>query len=383
MSAIVLLAVNDFPPRLGGEATLYHALARHLRPEEALVLAPRAPGDTSVDGGLAVPVVRRWLPDHGGVPRRLARSLLAGAYVAALLVTRRVRYIVCGQLLSLGAPIRLLAGLAGIPYAVIVHGADVADYHDRPIWGRMARWVVSGAEVVLANSGFTLGLLERLLPGAARRAIVLPLGVDPARPVDPARLAGLRERYRIGDGPVIMTVARLVPMKGQDVVIRALPRLLERFPGLTYLVVGQGEYREPLERLAREAGVASRVVFAGGVPAEELPAHYALGTLFVQLSRATGEYDGLEGFGLSLLEAASHGLPCIAGRSGGVPEAVEEGQSGLLIPPEDPEAFVRAAARLLADPVERSRMSGAARRWAAAHPWERSAACLRSLLEGA
>ena len=110
---------------------------------------------------------------------------------------------------------------------------------------------------------------------------------------------------------------------------------------------------------------------------------YALATLFVQLSRATGGYDGLEGFGLSFLEAASHGLPCIAGKSGGVPEAVEDGQSGLLIPPEDPEAFVRAAAGLLADPDERSRMSRAARRWAAAHPWERSAACLRSLLGAA
>jgi len=93
--------------------------------------------------------------------------------------------------------------------------------------------------------------------------------------------------------------------------------------------------------------------------------------------------DGLEGFGLSFLEAASHGLPCIAGRSGGVPEAVEEGQSGVLISPEDSEAFVRAATRLLADPAERSRMSREALRWAASHPWERSAACLRSLLGGA
>ena len=149
-------------------------------------------------------------------------------------------------------------------------------------------------------------------------------------------------------------------MKGHAVVIEALPTLVRLFPELVYLVVGRGPERQALEERARARDVATHVRFAGAVPSHELAAHYDLATLFVQLSRATGGYDGLEGFGLSFLEAASHGLPCIAGKSGGVPEAVEDGQSGLLIPPEDPEAFVRAAAGLLADPDERSRMSRAA-----------------------
>ncbi len=378
--ARLLLAVNDFPPLLGGEATLYHALARHLPPGDAIVLAPRAEGDRDIDAGLSVEVVRRWLPSHGGLARRALRAVVGGAHLLALLFSRRVRYLLCGQILALGVPTRILSRPFRLRYAVFVHGADVADYHHRRFFRGLLRWVIAGADTVVANSRFTADLVDRLLPGAARRLVVLPLGVDPPAPVMPDDLALLRRRYGLGDGPVLLTVARLVAMKGHDVVIEALPRLLARHPALIYLIVGAGPCRASLERLAAARGVTRSVVFAGRVPAAELGSHYALATLFVQLSRVTGRYDGLEGFGLSFLEAASHGVPCIAGRSGGVPEAVLEGESGLLIPPESPADFAAAVERLLSDPLERARMSKAARSWAAAHTWERAGACLRALV---
>ena len=378
----MLLAVNDFPPVVGGEATLYFGLARHLGPREAVILAPRAEGDAEVDAELPVQVVRRWLPAHGGELRRAARALLGGLHLAVLLARRRFDYLVCGQLLSIGAPMALLGRLIRIRYAVFVHGADLADYAQRPPWGRLARWVVAGAHTVIANSRFTASLIDRLLPGAARRIVVLPMGVDPAPPADPGQVESLRRRYGLGAGPVLLSVSRLVPMKGHDVVIEAMPRLLARFPDLAYLVVGEGENLSALRTLARERGVAGRVVFAGSVPARELGAHYRLATLFVQLSRATGSYDGLEGFGLSYLEAASHGLPCIAGRSGGVPEAIDEGESGLLLPPRDSAALAAAVERLLADRAALQRLSQGALQWAASHPWEASARCLRSLANG-
>ena len=377
---MVLLAVNDFPPLLGGESTLYHGLARHLPPRETLVLAPRLPGDAEVDARLPVRVVRRFLPAHGGTLSRLARAACGAFHLAAQLARPGLRYVLCGQLLSLGGPVRVLAGLRRVPYAVFVHGADLSDYHARPVWGRLARWVVAGADAVIANSRFTASLIERLLPGAARRIVVLPMGVDPPRSVEPGVVEALRRRYAVGAGPVLLSVSRLVEMKGHDVVIEALPRLAGRFPGVRYLVVGDGPERARLEDLARERGVPGRVVFAGIVPAAELPAHYRLATLFVQLSRATDGYDGLEGFGLTFLEAASYGLPSVAGRSGGVPEAVADGESGLLVPPGDPAALAAAAARLLSDPSERERMGQAARRWAGSHTWEQAARCVSSLL---
>jgi phosphatidylinositol alpha-1,6-mannosyltransferase len=375
--------VNDFPPLLGGESTLYHALARRLAPDEAVVLAPRMPGDAAFDRDLAVTVLRRRIPEHAGHLSRLARSAASAAHLASSLLSHPCQYLVCGQLLSLGVPMRLAARLLGLPYAVFVHGADLLDYHDRPPWGRLARWVIEGADTVVANSRFTAALVERLLPGAARRLVVLPLGVDPPREPSAGSLEELRRRHRITGGPVLLSVSRLVPCKGHDVVLRALPEMLPRHPGLRYLVVGAGPQLEPLRRLAHEMAVADHVVFCGRVPAADLPAYFRVATLFVQLSRETGGYDGLEGFGLAFLEAASHGLPVIGGRSGGVPEAVLDGITGLLVPPLDAAAFASAVLRLLADPEERLRMSEAGRAWAVGHSWDRSAAILRSLWIGA
>ncbi len=380
---MLLLAVNDFPPLLGGESTLYFGLARHLGAQDAVVLAPRSEGAAAVDAALRVEVVRRWLPAHGGEIRRAARTLLEGLHLATLVARRRFDYLVCGQLLSIGAPMALLARLLRIRYGVFVHGADLADYAHSAVWRSLAGWIVRGAHTVIANSRFSATLVDRLLPGAARRIVVLPMGVDPAPPVPAGQLLELRRRYGLETGPVLLSVSRLIPMKGHDVVIDALPRLVARFPDLVYLVVGNGDHLEALRERARERRVPERVVFAGAVPASELAAHYRLATLFVQISRATGEYDGLEGFGLTYLEAASHGIPCIGGRSGGVPEAIDDGRSGVIVPPSDPGALAATVERLLCDPPALRRLSQGALRWAASHSWEASARCLRSLAEGA
>lgn len=375
----VLFAVNDFPPIGGGESRLYHALARHLPASSAVLLAPSLPGDAAVDALLPVEVIRRPIPAHTGTVSRMLRAAAGGAHLARLLARRRFRYLVCGQLLSLGGPTRLLARTLGIPYAVFVHGADLLDYHDRPPWGWLARRVVEGADAVVVNSRFTGELVERLLPGAARRTLVLPMGVDQAPAIDPAQVDTLRRRYRLGEGPVLLTVARLVSVKGHDVAIEAFARLAPHFPEARYLVVGEGPERERLEALTRTLGLGERVVFTGRIPEEERDAHYALGSIYIQPSRVTGLYDGLEGFGLSFLEAASHGLPSIGGRSGGVPEAVAHGESGFVVPPLDHEAIADAVRRLLENPALRLKMAATARLWAAHHPWERSAAALQSL----
>lgn len=381
-AGLLLFAVNDFPPLLGGEASMYSALVRHLPPRGMVLLAPRAAGDAGVDAALGCEVERMRIPAHGGFLSRAARGVIAGTYIARILARRRVGFILCGQLLSLGLPTRLLAGICRVPYAVFVHGADLLDYRDG-LWGRLARWVLGGAASVLVNSRFTAGLVERHLPSTAGRITVLPLGVDPPVPIDPGDVERLRRRYKLSPGPVLLSVARLVPIKGHDTILRALPALLARFPDLTYVVVGDGPERIRLESLARAIEVRDRVIFAGNVTHREIPLHYALATLYVQLSGPPDHRGGVEGFGLSFLEASSYGLPCIGGRSGGVPEAIEDGRGGLLVTPGAPDEFARAAAGLLADPGERKRMSAEAARWARAHTWSRTALSLLESLRRA
>src|SRR5204863_9759850 len=141
--------------------TLYHGIARHLPPAEIVVWAPRLAGADAVDAALLCPVERGRVPAHGGTLRRMARGLFAAAHLARLLVRRRVRYLLCGQVLSLGVPMRILASAFRLPYAVFVHGADVYDFRDRPLWAGLIRWVLGGADAVIVNSRFTAGLLTR------------------------------------------------------------------------------------------------------------------------------------------------------------------------------------------------------------------------------
>ena len=378
----VLVAVNDFPPILGGESRLYHALARHLPPDEIVVWAPRLPGSSSIDAALGCEVRRGRIPAHGGTPSRVARSLLAGSHLLALALRERPRYLVCGQILSLGGPIRLLSSALGVPYAVFVHGADVADYRTSRLWRPLLGRILEGADAVIANSRFTAGLIGEIFPGRAKRVVVLPMGVDTPAAVAPSTVAALRRRYDLGDGPVLLTVARLAPVKGHETVIDALPRLLSRHPGLRYLVVGDGPERGRLLEKVRNRGLEAQVRFAGAVPDAERSAHFACATLFAMLSRRVERYDGVEGFGLVFLEAASHGLAAIGGASGGVPEAIRHGETGLLVPPDDPGAFADAAERLLDDSAACRRLGETARRWAMAHAWGRSADALRALWSG-
>ena len=374
-----LLAAFDFPPIVGGESTLYHGIARHLPPDEVTVWAPRLGGDAAIDSALGCPVERGRVPAHGGAWRRPARGLLAGLHLARLLARRKVGYLLCGQVLSLGVPMRLLATSRGLPYAVFVHGADVFDFRDRPLWAGLIRWVLRGADAVIVNSRFTAELVSRDYPGAARRVLVLPMGVDAAAPVAPGAVKALRLRYGLGDGPVLLTVARLVESKGHDVVIDALPEILMRHPDTRYLIVGDGPHREALEARAARRGVARSVIFAGRIAGAEMAAHYRLATIFLLMSRSTGCYDGLEGYGLALLEASSHGLPVVGGRTGGIPEAVRDGRSGLVLPPEDTRGLARELNDLLDDPARRARLGEYGRRFASEHGWERTAAAVRRL----
>ncbi len=376
----VLLAVNDFPPILGGEATLYHGLAARLPAHTALVLAPRGPGQAEIDNRIGTEVIRHALPAPRGQSGRMMRGFLVGIAMLRLVLTRRVRYLVCGQLLSIGVPGRIVARLARIPYALVIHGADLTDYHDRFPWGRLIRWTVRGADVIFVNSRFTAALVERLLPGVPRRIEVLPMGTEAARAVEPRVLESWRRRYGIGEGPVLITVARLVGVKGHDILMEALDRLRHRVPGIVWIVVGEGPERARLESRVRDLGMSPHVVFAGSVANADLPAHYHLGTIFVQISQDMGGRQGVEGFGLSFLEAAAYGLPVIAGRTGGTPEAVADGCTGILVPPDDPAAVATAIERLLTDRDARNRMAKAARQWASEHSWEGAA---RAILDAA
>src|SRR5438874_1085002 len=162
-------------------------------------------------------------------------------------------------------------------------------------------------------------------------------------------------------------------------VIEALPAILERAPDVCYAVAGTGPDRERLEKRAHELRLGDRVRFLGGVGDQDLPAFYNLASVYVGASRRA-ERLGVEGFGISLVEASACGLPVVAGDSGGVPDAVRDGETGLLVPPEEPAAIADAICRLLADPAAATRMGQNGRRAVETYfNWDRVVRDLRAI----
>ena len=209
-------------------------------------------------------------------------------------------------------------------------------------------------------------------------------GVDTDRfTPDPAARKEMRTRYGLGERPVIVCLSRLVARKGQDMLIRALPAIRERVDGATLVVVGGGPYLATLHRLAREAGVTDHVVFTGGVPGAELPAHHAMADVFAMPCRTRGGGLDVEGLGIVYLEASATGVPVVAGRSGGAPETVQDGVTGRVVNGTDVDEIAAAVGEILADPARAAEMGAAGRRWAVGNwQWRNQAARLQRLLDG-
>ena len=175
----------------------------------------------------------------------------------------------------------------------------------------------------------------------------------------------MRSRYGLGDRPVIVCLSRLVPRKGQDMLIRALPAIRERVDGAALVIVGGGPYMATLHRLARRGRAsAEHVVFTGGVPGAELPAHHAMADVFAMPCRTRGAGLDVEGLGIVYLEASSTGVPVVAGNSGGAPETVQDDVTGRVVNGSDVDEIATAVGDILADPQRAAEMGAAGRRWA-------------------
>ncbi|MFB9837386.1 glycosyltransferase family 4 protein, partial [Actinoallomurus acaciae] len=195
--------------------------------------------------------------------------------------------------------------------------------------------------------------------------------------------AEIRARYGLADRPVVVCVSRLVPRKGQDTLIRAWPRVLRAVPDATLLLVGGGPYRTTLERLRDETGVAGSVRITGTVPWDELPAHYDAGDVFAMPCRTRRAGLDVEGLGIVYLEASATGLPVIAGDSGGAPDAVLAGETGVVVDGRSVIAVAQSVIDLLSDRAEAAAMGEKGRSWIEQEwRWEVQARRFAALLEG-
>ncbi|MGC4896899.1 glycosyltransferase family 4 protein [Micromonospora sp. DT31] len=370
-----LLITNDFPPRPGGIQSFVHNLAVRQPPGSVVVYASSWRGAAKFDADQPFEVVRER-----------TRVLLPTPLIARR-ATRLARAYDCDTVwFGAAAPLGLLAsGLrrrAGIRRAVaLTHGHEVG-WAALPGARSALRRIGRGVDVTTYLGEYTRVRLARTLDGLTELRRLAPgVDVDTYHPA----VDGQRVRARLGlaDRPVVVCVSRLVPRKGQDMLIRALPQIRRRVPDAALLVVGGGPYRATLEKLARQSGVERDVVFTGSVPSAELPAHYAAGDVYAMPCRTRNRGLDVEGLGIVYLEASATGLPVVAGDSGGAPDAVREGETGYVVRGRDVAQLADRVATLLADRDLARQLGAAGRAWVEREwRWETQAERMAALLAG-
>ncbi|HEV8653369.1 MAG TPA: glycosyltransferase family 4 protein [Actinomycetes bacterium] len=367
-----LMITNDFPPRAGGIQQYCRNLVAGLPPDQVSVYAPAWPGAAEFDAAQPFRVVRHQT-------RRMLPGRAVGDRAVRLVRELRPDVVVFGAAFPLGLLAGRITRETGVPCMGFTHGVEVA-VGRVPLLRRLMTRVAGDLRLVTAVSRWSARRVERAVRGRCPvELLVSGVAVDEYHPgVDGG---AVRARHGLGDAPVCVCISRLVPRKGQDRLIQAWASVVARVPDARLLVVGGGPYAGRLRKLAAASPVAGQIVFTGEVPWAELPAHYAAGDVYAMPCRTRWLGLDLEALGVVFLEAAATGLPVVAGRSGGAPETVEHGVTGLVVDGRRPEPVGRAVAELLADP-ERARAMGEAgrRRAEAEFSWEAVVAQLEKLL---
>ena len=353
---------NDFPPKVGGIQAYLWELWQRMDPERFVVLtATSDPEHAEFDRAQA---------ERGVRIERVPERILFFPTPAVVERIRRLADEIDAGLVLLDPALPL--GAAGPrldrPYGVIIHGAEVTAPGRLPGSRQALAHVLGHARIVVSAGGYPAAEAARATGDRLPRVVEVPPGVDCGRfvPLDGAdRQAGRRRLGLPAKGPLVVSVSRLVPRKGMDVLVAAAARLAPSFPDLTVAIGGRGRDHRRLAELVRRTGAPVRLL--GKVADDDLATLVGAADVFAMACR--DRWGGLEqeGFGIVFLEAAAAGVPQVAGRSGGAHEAVVDGETGLVVDrPDDPGSVALALRRLLADPDLRRRMGEAGRRRAVA-----------------
>ena len=366
-----LWVTNDFPPRSGGIEQFVSNLIARLPPESVRVLTANHPEAGVYDETLPYEVVR-------AAPRPMVPMPWLAARTQQEAADHRADVVVFGA----AWPLAEVAGAVPLPVVALTHGHEAG--MARVGGGPAIRHALRDVDAIGVISGFTTGVLQKWVPG---QTLVhhLPPGVDvdrfnPDVPAEP-----VRRRYGIGaDAPLALCLSRLVARKGQDVLIEAWPQVVRRVPNARLLVAGTGPLEPALRRRVTKLGLNDSVTFTGDVTGKDLPAFHAAADVFAMPCRTRLLGLDVEGLGIVYLEAQAAGTPVVAGRSGGAPEAVLDGESGTVVDGRDVDAVAAAVADLLADRERAAAMGRAGRRFVSEHyAWDVISRRFSALLDAA
>ena len=355
----VLFVTNDFGPRAGGIETFIIGLIERRAFASTIVYTSAQANSQEYD--------QMWEKKYGvKVIRDSSRILLPTPRVA-----RRISALIKAEGISVAAfgaaaPLGLLAHSmkrSGIVRIVaLTHGHEVWWAKVFP-FNLLLRRIGTGVDSLTYLGEYTRHMISRPLTQSAKSAMIkIAPGIDTDH-FSPKNSANLRQSLQLSQKKVIGCVARLVHRKGQDKLIDAMPSILESISNAHLLIVGQGPYQSKLVKRVKKLGLEESVTFVGRINYEKLPEYICAGDLFAMPSRS--RFGGLEveGLGIAYLEASACGLPVIAGSSGGAPDAVVDGKSGVVVNGTDITAIAKTVIKFLRDPEGSRQMGQFGRNW--------------------
>ena len=360
MSEKIICVTNDFGPRAGGIETFVIGLIERLPKGSVTVYTSSQDQSANYD--------EKWLRDFGvNVIRDRSKILLPTPRtiraVKKVISEQKIETAFFGAAAPLGVMARALRKAGVIRIVALTHGHEVW-------WSKVwpfklaIRFIGENVDHLTYLGDFTRSEISRALsPKASSAMVKIAPGIDTEHFAPHTGATELRRSLGLTDKKVIVSVGRLVHRKGQDMLITALPQILKTHPEAHVLMVGEGPYREHLQKLVAKYKVERAITFIGKIQYSDLPRYISVGDIFAMPSRSRLAGLEVEGLGIVYLEASSCALPVIAGKSGGAPDAVLEGVTGVAVDGTNPTEIAGAVISLLDNPAAAREMGIAGRKW--------------------
>lgn len=359
-SSKILCITNDFGPRAGGIETFVIGLIERLPKDSVIVYTASQEGSAPFDAAwkekFGVEVIR----DPSTI---LLPSRRVGKTVRALVTERRIKRVFFGAAAPLGLLSQGLRKVGVKKIVALTHGHEVWWSKLWPFTLLMRR-IGSGVDHLTYLGEFTRDAISQALTKSAKDSMVkIAPGIDITHFKPHAGAEQLKGELGLTDKKIIVSVGRLVHRKGQDTLVEALPQILHKIPDAHLVFVGEGPRKDFMLQRAQKLGVIPHITFIGRIQYQELPKYISVGNLFAMPSRSRLAGLEVEGLGIVYLEASACGLPVLGGSSGGAPDAVIDGETGIIVDGQSVEDVAQAAITLLQDKELATKFGVRGRQW--------------------
>ena len=334
---------------IGGAIRWYEEVYKRYPVGKAFILTQQYDNYHLFDDKYPAPVIRTKEWGEPSIhPKFLDKYKLIYKAAKKIVINQHIELLHADNAIPSGLIALFLSKRFKIGYILYAHGEEIVLYSRFFPEKYVSPYVYKHAKAVIANSSFTVGLLKKIGVKDKNIHLIHP-GVDVEHFKPDLDTSELRKKYNLSNKKIIVTISRLQERKGQDYVICAMPFILKEIANAHYLIVGDGEERERLEKLVKDLSLEDKVTFVGFVSEEELPYYYNLADVFILANRITSTND-VEGFGMVFIEANACEKPVIGGKTGGAIDAIIENKTGLFVNPTDEKDIANKIIYLLKNP---------------------------------